>query len=88
MADIQIQKRRNPKTDRKEAYRTLRWHDPVTRKRKAKSLGFVSAKEAAELKTMCSRKAPAKELELATRVRPAILVALKVAADNRPDENS
>ncbi len=48
MADIQIQKRRNPKTDRKEAYRTLRWHDPVTRKRKAKSLGFVSAKEAAE----------------------------------------
>ena len=48
MADIQTQRRNNPRTDRKEPYLTLRWHDPVTRKRKAKSLGFVSQREATE----------------------------------------
>ncbi len=49
MADIQVQRRQNPRTGCREDYLSLRWVDPVTGKRRSSALGFVdrSAAQAA-----------------------------------------
>ncbi len=52
MADLFKQRRRNPATGRKQDYITLRWVDPITRKRRSKALGFVAQKQAEQAKEL------------------------------------
>ena len=50
MASLQIQKRRNPATGKVEPYFNIRWMDPILRKRRSTSLGFITAAEAEKRK--------------------------------------